>query len=168
MNMSIEHGLDKIKRDLVSRIGGISADKIVFVGVGNRMRGDDAIGPVLADLLAPHVPHSIDTGSVPENYTSLIKRLKPEAIIFLDALFFRDLPPGYPVLVEIDEVKRCGLSTHKFSLDMIMEYLKEDTGADVFMIGVQPGNISDREMLTPGLDSILRELANVILGVLRQ
>jgi len=55
---------------------------VVFVGVGNRMRGDDAIGPALIDLIKGRVPHAIDADGAPENVTSAIRRLEPAVIVF--------------------------------------------------------------------------------------
>ena len=36
-----------------------------------------------------------------------------------------------------------------------MEYLKEETGADVFMIGVQPEGSPTVKSLSPGLESVV-------------
>ena len=148
---------------LKARLGGIPAERIVFVGVGNRFRGDDAAGPAIVDLLAGHVPHVIDAGPAPENVTGSIKRLKPGAIVFVDALILGDQPPGTPAIAEIGDIRHVGESTHALSLDVVMEYLKTETGADVFMIGVQPGHIADGEGLSPGMEGQLRRLATAIL-----
>lgn len=148
---------------LSERLKGVSPDCTVFVGVGNRMRGDDAIGPVLIDLLSPHMPHVLDVSNVPENFTGMIKRLNPSKIVFIDAVQFGDCPAGYARIVEMSEAGGYGLTTHKFSLDMIMEYLKEETGADVFMIGVQPESIRDTEGLSPGMGDRLAALRSVIV-----
>ena len=49
-----------IRTELVSRLGTVDPDRIVVAGVGNRMMGDDAIGPVLLDALHGSLPHLID------------------------------------------------------------------------------------------------------------
>jgi hydrogenase 3 maturation protease len=154
---------DELERKLKTRLGGIPADRIVFVGVGNRSRGDDAIGPLVVDLLADYVPHAIDAGPSPENVTGAIKKLKPKVIVFIDALIFKDLPPGAPQIVEIDDIRHLGESTHTLSLDVVMEYLKLETGADVFMIGVQPERIADGEGLTPGIGGAIKKISVCIL-----
>jgi hydrogenase 3 maturation protease len=153
---------EELERKLKARVGGIPADRIVFVGVGNRSRGDDAIGPLIIDLLAGGVPHALDVGPSPENYTGAIKKLKAKAIVFIDALIFKDLPPGAPQIVEIDDIRHLGESTHTLSLDVVMEYLKIETGADVFMIGVQPGRIAGGEGLSPGIPETTRKIARSI------
>jgi hydrogenase 3 maturation protease len=157
----------ELERKLKARIGGMPVDRIVFVGVGNRSRGDDAVGPLVIDSLAGHVPHTIDAGPSPENVTGSIKKRKPKAIVFIDALIFKDLPPGTPEIVEIDDIRHLGESTHTLSLDVVMEYLKMETGADVFMIGVQPGRIADGEGLSPGLQDSLEKITASIYRSLR-
>ncbi len=153
---------ERLGQELKARIGKIQVDKVVFIGVGNRYRGDDAIGPIIIDMLEGQVPHAIDAGPSPENVTSAIKKLKPELIVFIDALIFKDLPPGTPQIVEIDDIRHLGESTHTLSLDVVMEYLKIETTADVFMIGVQPGRIADGEGLSGGIEERLQKLASVI------
>ncbi|HMK47735.1 MAG TPA: hydrogenase maturation protease [Methanocella sp.] len=147
---------------LGERLKGIAADKIVFVGVGNRYRGDDAIGPILIDLLAGKVPHVIDAGSTPENFTGAIKRLEPRAIVFLDALLFKDAKPGDAFVIESGEILTEG-SSHMLSIDLVMDYLREDTGAEIFMVGVQPGQISDHEGLSSGMVECLNQIVLIIL-----
>jgi hydrogenase 3 maturation protease len=63
---------EELEGKLKARIGDLPPEKIVFVGVGNRFRGDDAAGPVIIDMLADRVPHAIDAGPSPENATGAI------------------------------------------------------------------------------------------------
>ena len=159
------HGewLARLQTDLSRRFHDRGRDRIVFVGVGNRMRGDDGIGPVLIDMLKSRVSHAIDAGFTPENFTSTIKRLKPEVIVFIDAVKFDDSPPGYARILEIEDVEKRRISVHNLSLDVVMGYLKEETGANVFMIGVQPSRIMDIEGLTPELSRNVDSIACAIL-----
>ena len=167
MNDMNDEWLAMLQKDLSDRFHDKRMDHIVFIGVGNRMRGDDGIGPVLIDMLKDHVPHAIDAGPTPENYTSVVKRLNPEVIVLIDAVTFGDYPPGYARMLEIGDVEKRRISIHNFSLDVVMGYLKEETGADVLIIGVQPKTISDSEELTPGLEPSLRRLARMIEDLLK-
>ncbi|HTX43441.1 MAG TPA: hydrogenase 3 maturation endopeptidase HyCI, partial [Methanocella sp.] len=140
--------------------------RVVFVGVGNRLRGDDAIGPELIDLIKGKVRHALDANSAPENYTGAIKRLKPAAIVFLDALDFGERP-GTSRIVEAADVLAHGATTHNLSLDIAMEYLKKETGADVFLLGVQPERIGEGEGISPSLRRPLKGLADAIAGAFK-
>ncbi len=163
--MDMEGAFDTLKKELAGRLHGVSPDRVVLVGVGNRLRGDDAIGPVLIDLLEGSVPHALDVDGAPENYTGAIKRLKPSAIVFLDALDFGGRP-GSARIVEAPDILGYGATTHNFSLDVAMEYLKKETGADVFLLGVQPERIGEGERISPSLRRPLKELADAIMGAL--
>jgi hydrogenase 3 maturation protease len=165
--MDMEEAFDKLKKELAVRLHGVSPDRVVFVGVGNRLRGDDAIGPALIDLLKNRVPHAIDAGSAPENATSAVKRLKPRAVVFLDAAGLGDVPPGQARVVEAGDMEKLGASAHHISLDVVMEYLKEATGADVFLLGVQPERIGEGEHISPSLRRPLKELADAIACALK-
>lgn len=150
-----------IGSELSRRLGTSNPDQIVFVGIGNRMRGDDAIGPVLLDRLRGSISHLVDTGVTPEEYTGVIKRLNPLSIIFLDAVDFGGMP-GQMRIIEMEEISSYQGSTHKISLDVLMEYLKEETGADVFLIGVQSAQISYLHGLSPGMTEALEACAEQI------
>ena len=165
--MYMEGSFDKLKKRLAERLHGIGPDGVVFVGVGSRLRGDDAIGPALIDLLKDRVPHAIDADNAPENATSAIKRLRPRAVVFLDAAGLGDAPPGWTRVVEAADVKKLGASAHDISLDAVMEYLKEATGADVFLLGVQPEKIGEGEHISPSLRRPLKELADAIVSALK-
>ncbi len=165
--MDMAEAFDEIRKELAGRLHGVGPDRVILVGVGNRLGGDDAIGPVLIDLLRDRVPHVIDAGNAPENVTSAIKRLSPRAVIFLDAAGLGDVPPGHARLVEAKDVEKLGAGTHNIALDAIMEYLKEATGADVFLLGVQPERIGGGERISPSLWRPLKELADAITCALR-
>jgi hydrogenase 3 maturation protease len=155
---------DHFKKELAARLYGVPRDRIVFVGVGNRLRCDDGIGPEAIGLLEGRVPHALDTDSVPENYTAAIKRLNPSAIVFIDALDFGGTP-GSVKLIEASDVQGYGASTHNLSLDVSMEYLMHETGADVFLVGVQPERIGDGEGVSPSLVEPLKKIADALAGV---
>ena len=156
--------LDNFKKELAARLHGIPRDRIVFVGVGNRLRRDDGIGPEAIGLLEGRVPNALDTDSVPENYTAAIKRLNPSAIVFIDALDFGG-SPGSVRLIEASDIQGYGVSTHNLSLDVSMEYLMHETGADVFLVGVQPERIGDGEGVSPSLVEPLKKIADALAGV---
>lgn len=150
-----------LKKRLVERLRGMGPESVVLVGVGNRMRGDDGIGPVLIDMLKGNVPHAIDADGAPENVTAAVRRLKPSVIIFLDAASLGEAP-GSARVVEAGEVEKLEASAHNFSLDVVMEYLKASTGADVFLVGIQPERVGEGEGISSSLLEPLKEIADIL------
>src|SRR5512146_762807 len=73
------------------------ACKIAIVGVGHELRGDDAVGTLIARVLQHTVCSTttaeslqdrllvIDAGSAPENSTGILRRFGPNLILLLDA-----------------------------------------------------------------------------------
>jgi len=147
---------------LKERLRGIDPEKIVVVGVGNRMRGDDALGLVLLDALKGVFSHLIDAGTTPEEYLSIIKRRNPEVIIFLDAIE-RDLPPGTICIIERDDILPQHECSHHLSLDILLQYLALETGADVFIIGITVETISP----VFGLSSEVKESISICADIIR-
>jgi len=153
-------------RDALSRrLGMVCKDKVVLVGVGNRLRGDDGLGPVLVDQLKTSLPHCIDTGDTPEEYSGVIKRLHPSVIVFIDAVY-GDAAPGEVCLLDIEEIARIRICIHKLALDILMDYLMQETGADVFLIGIQPAKLTSSSDLSPEIDEAVRSCASMIRSVL--
>jgi hydrogenase 3 maturation protease len=150
---------------LNSLIGSIDPEQIVFVGLGNRMLGDDGIGPALLDHLKKYLPHTVDAGVTLEEYTGVIRRLNPSVIVILDAADF-GAEPGQIKIIMAEEVSLVRIGTHKISLDIIMEYLSSETGAEIFILGIQPDHISYSSSLSPSVDRAARECAEVIISLL--
>ena len=163
----MERDLKTLKKELATRLHGIPSDRVVFVGVGNRLRGDDGIGPKLIDLLKKDLPYAIDADGAPENITASIKRLNPLAIVFLDAASL-GTGPGSMRIIEAGGMEKLEASVHNFSLDVVMEYLKAATGADVFIVGVQPERIGEGEKISPSLETPLKELAGILVEILKK
>ena len=60
--------------------------KIVLVGIGNPLRGDDGFGPALIAALDGQVRAvCIDAGTAPESYAGKIIKENPDTVVFVDA-----------------------------------------------------------------------------------
>ena len=61
--------------------------KALIVGIGNRLRGDDGVGPEIINRLSSPLPHLLlfDVGETPENYLGKIVLL----LIQLDHVWFQ-------------------------------------------------------------------------------
>lgn len=106
------------------------------------MKGDDGFGPALIERLKGKLDVPlIDAGSAPENYVSKIAKENPETILLVDAADLGKTPGQYEILKEEDLLKS-GFTTHDISAGMFVKYLKERTGAEIYMLGTQPENVS--------------------------
>ena len=126
------------------------------MGIGNSLKGDDGVGPYVVALLKTIAPvaeppaspaeiEAIDCGTVPENYTGVVRRLHPELLLLVDAADM-GLEPGSVRTIPAEMIGALGLSTHSMPLSMFMSYVADLAGR-VTLVGIQPESmLLGREM----------------------
>jgi hydrogenase 3 maturation protease len=119
--------------------------KLVVLGIGNDMRGDDALGSLLArklsNLLKDNQDVTVyDAGTVPENFTGAIKKDNPSHIILIDAVDMKETP-GFIRLITKDEIANYSISTHALPLSFLIRYLESTGTAHTLLLGIQPKNM---------------------------
>jgi hydrogenase 3 maturation protease len=136
--------------------------KCVFVGIGNCLRGDDGFGPALVEKLKENTSAvCIDAGSAPENYVGKIIKEKPNTVIILDAAHL-GLKRGEYGVLKGDDIVKSGFTTHDQSPSMFIKYLEKETVADIYMLAVQPENISFGEELSGSVKEAIEKITNLI------
>jgi len=136
--------------------------KVVIVGIGNTLLGDDGFGPALIERLKGKVKAvCLDAGSAPENFTGRIAKEKPDTILIVDALHL-GLSPGEYEILKKDDILNCGFSTHDISPHMFIEYLENQTRAGIYMLGIQPKNLSFGEEISDSVKNTLAEITDLI------
>jgi hydrogenase 3 maturation protease len=106
--------------------------------IGNQEGGDDGIGPYIAERLKNESSHDmvLDCGTVPENYTGVIKRQQPKTLILIDAAEM-NLPPGEIRIIPRGKIGTMHLSTHGIPLSVFIDYMEKEVPSIIF-IGIQP------------------------------
>ncbi|UCE99357.1 MAG: hydrogenase 3 maturation endopeptidase HyCI [Planctomycetota bacterium] len=137
---------------------------VVILGIGNRDRGDDGVGPYLAEQLIGRVDAEvINCEEIPESYTGVVRKLKPDTVIVLDAVSMGEKPGAVAFLTQ-EEVSTMGYSTHNASVGLLMKYLNQATGAQVFLLGIQPENTSYGSPMTPRVRKTADALCSIMMG----
>jgi len=116
----------------------IQGRKVLILGIGNRLCGDDAAGSILAERLVGKVNVPvINAGDVPENYLGPIESSGADLVLVLDAA---DLgaQPGDVSLVEMDQLKEMGISTHASNLALLFKAIPDDIRPDALLVAIQP------------------------------
>jgi len=115
-----------------------SQARIVFVGVGHVLRGDDAAGPLLAqELSARGVAHVIDAGPCPERALPAIVRASPEVTLFMDAADF-GAPPGAYAVFDAESVAARRAGSGWGGLNLALHALQEQLACPAFVLGIEP------------------------------
>lgn len=136
--------------------------RVLILGVGNVLFGDDGFGPAAADYLQKdcEIPDDIyvmdigiSTGDMLFNIT--LSQRKPEKIIIIDAVDMRK-EPGTLFQLSLDELPESKLtefSTHFFPARSLLETLRDDMGVDIIILACQAGRVPDE--VSPGLSEVL-------------
>ncbi len=155
-----EHG------DLASDIGKYFRGKVVFLGVGNILRGDDAIGPELVERLSVIGMPAVDAGTVPENCVGVVKRMNPDTVVIVDAVHLGREPGSVEILGKEDIASGNGFTTHSLSPALVMERIERETDAPVFLLAVQPSNLEFAAPLSPEVQNVLEYLPELLYSVI--
>jgi hydrogenase 3 maturation protease len=146
----------EIRRRLIGRV--------VVVGVGNPLRGDDAAGCAIAHGLRglPGVT-VVEAEDLPEREVLRIADAAPETVVLVDAV---DLgaPPGSVAVLDPDELAAYAPTTHRVPLSLLADVIRRACRARVFVLAIQPWH------LTFGVP-FSREVAEsveVVIGLLRR
>ena len=146
-------------RELRNRLKG----NVAVLGVGNRMRGDDGAGSVLAERLSRRVAVPVvDGGETPEHYTGELKAAEPDTVLVLDAVDF-GAEAGACALIPAEQMRQAtSVSTHSPPLSILATYLQAETDADFVFLGIQPRN---RGVGAPLSEQVSRALVLVEEGL---
>ncbi len=132
----------------------------LLMGVGNDIRGDDAVGELVAREFEHENWETVDCGSVPENHIIMVEKDDYETVILVDAANM-ELEPGEIRIVSRELLNVFTMSTHALPLSLVIDYLEERVD-EVYLIGIQPKDMRLKEGITPEL----REAKEKILELL--
>jgi hydrogenase 3 maturation protease len=117
-----------------------SAPKIAILGIGNELNGDDGAGLLVARKLSSAVKSTkilIVEGSIaPENMIAPIRRFGPDWIWLMDAAEFSQ-QAGSVQLLPLDQILGTDAFTHSTPAPLLIKFLQEETGARIFLFGIQ-------------------------------
>ncbi|MBS7653338.1 hydrogenase maturation peptidase HycI [Candidatus Bathyarchaeota archaeon] len=162
-----------LKDDLRLFLGKGVRRRIVVVGVGNPMRGDDKVGMLIVDLLKKKKKDNVSlknvllikTGSVPENFTGKIRRFDPTHVLIIDAAEMGG-EPGEARLLSIETIEGVSISTHNLPLNLLAGFIERMTGAKVAVIGVQPKETEFGARISIALKEAALRISKIIYEII--
>ncbi len=130
------------------------------MGIGNSERGDDGAGPLVASRFQNPGWTTLDCGPSPENFTSIVKRERPERLVLVDAADM-NLPAGAVRRVTRDQIRDSGIGTHLLPLSLLLDYLKDFAG-EITFIAIQPKSKEFGEPMSPEVKKAVDEVARAL------
>ncbi len=119
----------------------------VLLGIGNRLLGDDGVGNYIASRFRQPGWTVYDCGTVPENFTSPVRKAHPDLLLLVDAAEM-GLPAGEFRVVPPDRIADVSIGTHSLPLTHLIDYLSPDAGQIIF-VGIQPASMEMGRDLSP-------------------
>ena len=151
-------------------------DDVNDINTGNTPL-DDALDSYIAELNVDadesllkrlSKTYFINGGSVPENFTGLIKKIGPSHIILIDASLMKR-EAGEINIVNKDNIVDISISTHSMSLAYLIKYLEQEKEYNILFIGIEPEVMDLSFELSPKIkdssDMLIKLLFDKILGL---
>lgn len=148
-----------------------NAQKIALLGVGSKLRGDDAAGILVAEYLAKaaftrkgKVSFKVFIGdTAPENLTGEIKKFKPSHLIVVDAAAVSK-KSGQIKLIKPEQAGGVTFCTHQLPLKIMIDYLRQAIGCKVIIIGISPGRLD----FLSECSSVVRKQAKYLARLIKE
>jgi hydrogenase 3 maturation protease len=151
-----------LAEELLRRLRG----KVLILGAGNILRGDDGAGPALISLLEGKTGAIlVDAGDAPESYAGKIISAAPDSIVFVDAANFGGNPGDLAVL-EPEHIAGCAISTHQMPLNVFFQFIRGNCSADILGLGIQPAQIGFGEPMSSAVVETIEALAIILKELL--
>lgn len=139
--------------------------RTVILGVGNVLKADDGVGPLVCEALAPKVSASvIDAGTVPENYIRPVIDARPQVLLVVDAVDFGG-PPGAIGVFHPDRINDVAFSTHALSLRLFVDVLAREIEFEMLLLGVQPACTQLGRPISGAVRESVRELTDALCEI---
>ena len=143
-----------------------SKHKIVFIGVGHPLRGDDYVGSYVVKELIKRVarkPLNVDFLDAEDSVESIITkaiRTTPKHVIFVDSCEMNS-QPGEIQLISVSETDYPFFTTHGIPLKLLSERLMPESEA--WILAIQPKKVEFSEKMSPEMKEAAVLISEFIL-----
>lgn len=138
--------------------------KTLIITVGNPLRSDDGAGPYIYSKISSGRKFlCLDAGDRPESIVDKATELKPERTVIIDAADFGGKPGDIRIIPE-ESIPDVSISTHAFPLNIIAKLIRNDTGSEVYFLGIQAGTMDFGEGLTVEVKKASDRLIDLIIS----
>jgi len=145
---------------------------LAVLGAGSVLKADDAAGVRVVEGLeaALGVKARPDVllcagETAPENFSGKIRRFSPTHLLVVDAADVGQAPGS---IVEIDpkDVGGPTFCSHMLPLRVMIEYLEQETGAKVLLLGIQPRSIAFDGPMSAEVKAAVEAVCGALRGAL--
>jgi hydrogenase 3 maturation protease len=155
-------------RQVFEQLSKLRGSKTIIVGIGNTLKGDDGVGPLVCEQLrqAGIAAEIIDAGTVPENYIQRITKKAPQNLLIIDAIDF-GAGPGTIKIFEPHELNAFIVSTHTLSPRLFAELVSRNIKVDIYFIGIQPAQTQLGQSVSAEAAQAAEQLSQSLADIFR-
>jgi len=151
-----------MKPDLDSLLIGRLRGSAVIVGVGNPNSRDDGAGQAVVEKLNQYsCIRAIDAGNSPEMFLHSIVESSPDVVMFVDCTDLGS-EPGAAAVVEPEQLNPGWGNGHQPPLSAIMAFVSARSGADTFLLGIQPEDTGTGSGISPAVSQTVDHIVECI------
>ena len=147
--------------EIVELIADFLSAPSLVMGIGNPIRGDDAVGCYVSRRVG-----GLDAGIAPENYIGKIARLAPSRILIVDAVHFDGAPGDVRWLMPSALSSSLVLSHGPTNVNVIEEFLKAmGLDVEIRILAIQPRCV---ELGVETISDDVLRTANIIVEIIER
>lgn len=135
-------------QELLSFLKSAKNGKLSIFCVGNDLRGDDGLGPMIYHKLRSIFRNEFllyNVGGSLENFLSVLSRENVSHCLIIDAVKFgnNEVPAGTIGFFKPSDLgnKQVTLSTHLIPMKVFVDYMKNRSGVLIRILGIKPKNL---------------------------
>ena len=130
----------------------------LFVGIGNALKSDDAIGIYICkNIKQTKNMKTLIVESGIEKFVGKINSIKHEILILVDCTDFNE-KSGFINILPINKIQDFTVNTHTISVKRISEFFQQET----YLLGIQPQNVKFGEEFSESVLQTAIELIEII------
>lgn len=144
------------------------AQKIVLLGIGQPLKGDDGAGEVVVRSVSRRLGKNraegiavIAAADAPESRTSQIRRFEPSHVLMIDA-GTGGYAPGTVFIADPRRIDGGEMSTHRLPLSLLVKFLEETVTCKVILMAIEPSTFSPGRNLSPAVRKSANEVARFL------
>ena len=159
-----------LKRVLTPHTGNEAGLRVAILGLGSQEWGDDAAGMLAARRLKRRLSQRenvqvLEAGTMPENFTGMLRKFSPQLILMIDAVRL-GTGPGSIRWIEWHDLDGISAFTHGLPLSVAAGYLRSELGCEVGLIGIEGASFNFGEPATlsvrRAVDRVVRALSSLL------
>ena len=157
----------KFDKQLFGQLNKLSNSTTLILTIGNILKGDDAVGPLIYEQLKGRISTEIiDAGTVPENYIQPIIKKAPENLLIIDAIDFA-ASPGTIRIFKPNQLNSLIISTHSLSPRVFVDMITQEIDVNVNFLGIQPLGTQMGCPLSTAVNKTAQQLISILTEIFR-